>query len=88
LPHQLRESVCLGRLQCLGLSDQVLITRGVAPSHQVNRDRCSRCAVVGRGELVNDGRDVGCGVLRGLRGFSNLAWDQDFDGNGHGISLI
>ena len=83
LTHQFRERVDLGRLKRLGLGDQVLVASGPGSRDQVHRDRGGGAAVIGRGELVDDGRYVGGRVLRGLRVFDGLARDEVFDEDSH-----
>ena len=88
LADNLGESVHLACGQRLGLGDQVLIARRVARGDQVNAQGRSRCAEVGRDELVDDRGDVGRGVLGCLAILGVLGRNQHFYGNGHGFSRL
>lgn len=83
MADQFGERVRLARQQRLGLDDQVLVARRVKLRHEVDRQGSRRSAVVGRRELVDNGRHVLGGVLRGLGVLRNFCGDQDFDVNCH-----
>ena len=88
MAHNLREGVGFARLQRLVLDDQVVVAGSASARHQVDADRRGRAGVVGRGELVDDRRDTVGGVLRRLRVFRSLGWDQNGNGYGHVLALI
>ena len=83
MADQFGERVRLAWQQRLVLNDQVLVARRVKLRHEVNRQGSRRSAVIGRRELVDNGRHVLGGVLSYLGVLRNLCGDQDFDVNCH-----
>src|SRR5574343_31324 len=86
LTHQFRERVDLGWLERLGLGNQVLVASRPGSRNDVHRDRGSRTAVVGRSELVNNGRHTSGRVLRGLCVLNSFAGNEGFDSDCHVVS--
>ena len=78
MADQFWERVDLGRLERLGLGDQVLVARRAGHGNQVDADRGSRRVVVRGGELVDDGRHASRRVLSCLRRLDRLSRDQHF----------
>jgi len=87
LPHQFGEGVDLGRLKRLGLGDQVAVASGTRHSDQVDRDRGSTGAVIGRRELVDDCLHAVRRVLRRLSVLRGLGRDDVTNGYGHILFL-
>ena len=85
---QFRERVRLGRLECLGLDDQVVVARAASSRDQVDADRRSRGAVVRRRELVDDRLHAARRVLRDLRSLRRLGGDDVANVYSHGLPLF
>ena len=87
MADQFWECVDLGRLERFGLGNQVVVARRSSHCDQVNADRCRSRAVVGCGELVDDGRHANSRVLRGLGVLDRFGRDYIFNGDGHDCAL-
>ena len=83
MADQLGKRVRLARQQGLLLNDQVLVARRVKLGHKVDRQGSRRGAVIGRRELVDNGRHVLRRVLGCLTCLGNFCRDQNFDVNCH-----